>query len=174
MSFSPRERRALLCLARGLGALLAAGILSGCSSTGGVPAGAIGYFQAKVATPFFAYGPAQSFGADFTLPQGQRVLLVNKEPGYSRIKIETTQQFGYVATEDLAPAPPPPSPPKAQTARKSWFGRSSGRNTPRPTSSRRAGTPASGPVIQSGGLFGNDDLPPLPQGDPLQAGDKPH
>ena len=55
-------------------------------------------------TPFYRYGPAQSFGPDFQLLRGSRVLLVRRGFGFSRIQTEAGVP-GYVPTEDLAAEP---------------------------------------------------------------------
>ena len=58
---------------------------------------------------FYKYGPAQSFGPDFVLAKGRKVTMVERAFGYSRV---TTDEgvTGYVATDDVAPAPPEPAP----------------------------------------------------------------
>jgi hypothetical protein len=109
----------------------------------------------------FRYGPAQSFGADFTLAQGQHVIMLKKEFGYSRVMTDDGQS-GYVASEDLVAAPPPPPPSKTSSsgfARVPYTGRGGGRSG---TSSANA------QVIQGSPLFGEGELPPLPEKDPLQ------
>jgi hypothetical protein len=62
---------------------------------------------ANTRAPFYKYGPAQSFGADFSLLQGQRVTMNERSFGYSRV---TTAEgiTGYVATDQLTLAPPEP------------------------------------------------------------------
>jgi len=61
-------------------------------------------------TLFYSYGPAQATGPDFALYHGQRVTMLSHEYGYSHIAVEGTGKSGYVATEDLVPAPPSPHP----------------------------------------------------------------
>lgn len=63
---------------------------------------------------FFKYGPAQSFGPDFMLKKGERVTMLNRDWGFSRVQTENGVA-GYVATEDIEPAPPPPAPRIAST-----------------------------------------------------------
>jgi hypothetical protein len=65
-------------------------------------------------TPFYSFGPAQASGPDFALNHGSRVTMLSYQYGYSHVAVEGSGQSGYVATEDLAPAPaltgPEPSP----------------------------------------------------------------
>ncbi len=117
-------------------------------------------------TPMFRYGPAQSFGADFNLQQGQRVVMLRKEFGYSRVMTESGQT-GYVATEDIVPAPPESKP--NNTAR-------TGKlppliNTPSTGTSRRGVSSSNSRVLQGGPLFGPGELPPLPERE--ESGPKP-
>jgi len=56
---------------------------------------------------FFRLGPQQAGGADLSLRTGERVMLQRKEFGYSRVQLEDGQ-VGYMANEDLQPAPPEP------------------------------------------------------------------
>lgn len=85
--------------------------LGGCASPGPQPP----TDQFLVSVPksqFYKYGPAQAFGADFNLEKGQKVTMLKREFGYSRIQL-ADGQTGYVATEELTPAPPEPPPPRA-------------------------------------------------------------
>lgn len=85
--------------------------LGGCASPGPQPP----TNQFLVSVPkaqFYKYGPAQAFGADFNLEQGQRITMVKREFGYSRIQL-ADGQTGYVSTDELEPAPPEPPPPRA-------------------------------------------------------------
>lgn len=56
---------------------------------------------------FFRLGPQQAGGADRSLRTGERVMLLRKEFGYSRVQLED-EQVGYMANEDIQPAPPEP------------------------------------------------------------------
>ena len=56
---------------------------------------------------FFRLGPQQAGGADLSLRTGEFVMLQRKEFGYSRVQLEDGQ-IGYMANEDLQPAPPEP------------------------------------------------------------------
>ena len=59
---------------------------------------------------FFRLGPQQAGGADLSLRTGERVMLQRKEFGYSRVQLENGL-VGYMANEDITPAPPEPKPP---------------------------------------------------------------
>jgi hypothetical protein len=61
-------------------------------------------------TAFYTFGPAQASGPDFALSHGARVTMLSYEYGYSHVAVEGTGQTGYVATDDLAPAPPMATP----------------------------------------------------------------
>jgi hypothetical protein len=54
---------------------------------------------------FFKLGPQQAGGADFSLRAGETVMLQRKEFGYSRVQLENNL-VGYMANEDITPAPP--------------------------------------------------------------------
>jgi len=56
---------------------------------------------------FFRLGPQQAGGADLSLRSGKLVMKQRKEFGYSRVQLEDGQ-IGYMANEDLLPAPPEP------------------------------------------------------------------
>ena len=58
---------------------------------------------------FFRLGPQQAGGADLSLRTGERVMLQRKEFGYSRVQLENGL-VGYMANEDITPAPPEPKP----------------------------------------------------------------
>lgn len=92
-------------------------------------------------TALYKYGPAQSFGADFTLKYGTKVTLIERSFGYYRVMTDTGTA-GYVASEDLDVIPPEPL--------KKLEPRSTASNTHRTYS---------GPIKRS-------DVQPIP-GDPL-------
>jgi len=68
---------------------------------------------------FFRLGPQQAGGADLSLRTNEKVMLLRKEFGYSRVQLENGF-VGYMANEDIQPAPEPPPEPK----RKNLPGRS--------------------------------------------------
>lgn len=67
-------------------------------------------------SPIYRYGPAQSFGADFNLTKGMVVTMLKREYGYSHVMTEEGQS-GFVATEDLIPAPLPTPTPEAEPSK---------------------------------------------------------
>ncbi|RYD68632.1 MAG: hypothetical protein EOP84_29890 [Verrucomicrobiaceae bacterium] len=132
-------------------------LLSGCASNEPMPPSNKFLVSVKNAQ-FYKYGPAQAFGADFNLVQGQKVTMLKREYGYSRVMLEDGTS-GYMATEELKPAPPEPPPPKPAPVRKSsgggWF--SSGK----PKRSNVQPTPTDP-------LFDVNDVPlPLPDEEPV-------
>lgn len=58
--------------------------------------------------PFFRLGPQQAGGPNLSLRAGERVMLLRKEFGYSRVQLDD-KQIGYMANEDIQPAPPEPT-----------------------------------------------------------------
>jgi hypothetical protein len=110
---------------------------------------------------FYKYGPAQAFGADMKLPQGQKLTMLERQYGYSRVMLDDGTN-GYVATEDLKlapPEPPPPKPPKPSGIG-SWF-------SGKPKNSDVEGTP-------SEPLFDVNDVPlPMPESNTPAAAEKP-
>jgi hypothetical protein len=57
-------------------------------------------------TPFYRYGPAQTFGPDLQLLRGNTALLLRHGFGFSQILTEAGVA-GYVPTEDLGGEPDP-------------------------------------------------------------------
>jgi hypothetical protein len=92
-------------------AFAAAVLLCGCETT---PIEASPNFNGDMAVvtdyaSFFRLGPQQAGGADRSLRTGERVMLLRKEFGYSRVQLPDNQ-IGYMANEDMQPAPPEPKP----------------------------------------------------------------
>ena len=74
---------------------------------------------------FFRLGPQQAGGADLSLRTNEQVMLLRKEFGYSRVQLENGL-VGYIANEDIQPAPePPPDPERKRMMKKRKSGRSS-------------------------------------------------
>ncbi|MDQ6911375.1 MAG: hypothetical protein M3119_04415 [Verrucomicrobiota bacterium] len=68
---------------------------------------------------FYRYGPQQGNGPDETLPHDTLMTLIRPSFGYCKVQLVGTSKQGYVASEDIKPAPPtlvaaltapPPSP----------------------------------------------------------------
>jgi hypothetical protein len=102
-------------------ALAAASLLAGCKSTPKAQQG--GYFLISAQqAEFFKYGPAQSFGPDFMLSKGERVLMLDRSWGFSRVMTDSGVS-GFVSSDQLEPAPaPPPEPTKPKPSRRSGGG----------------------------------------------------
>lgn len=143
-----------------------AGCLAGCAGDGLVAPPGSQFVVGVAQTGFYKYGPAQTFGADFNLVQGQRVTMLKREFGYSHIQL-ANNQIGYAATEDLQPAPPSTPPPRTITAtpppRFAAGATKPGRRGSRP--SPRGPRPTS---VPGDPLFDLNDVPapPLPTHDP--------
>ena len=77
---------------------------------------------------FFRLGPQQAGGADLSLRTNEKVMLLRKEFGYSRVQLENGL-VGYMANEDIQPAPelPPDLERKRMSPKKKKGGRSSER-----------------------------------------------
>ena len=69
-------------------------------------------------TPFYHNGPAQGNGPDMSLLKGDEVRVIRKEIGYSFVLLEDGQG-GYIANDDLRPAPPEADVPKAKATPRS-------------------------------------------------------
>lgn len=65
--------------------------------------------------PVFSFGPTQFKGADVNLMKGAKVSLLTKEVGYSYVRLCDGRK-GYMANDDLAPAPKPSPTPKQKPA----------------------------------------------------------
>lgn len=130
-------------------------MLGACSSGPVIPNGTRFVVSAPKAQ-FFKYGPAQSFGADFVLPKGMYVILLERSFGFSRVMTEDGSA-GWVSSEDIAIAPPDPRPKASLAGRRgSGSGSGSGRmySGPRKTSNVES--------VPGADLFDMSDLPPPP------------
>lgn len=74
--------------------------------TNTVPSGSH-YLVSVPKAAFYKFGPAQSFGPDFVLNEGTKVIMLQHSFGYSHV-MTADGTSGYVSTEDLKPAPPGP------------------------------------------------------------------
>lgn len=89
--------------------LLALGFLPGCASSGQTSlADKGGKFFAVSAeqTSFYRYGPQQGNGPDESLPKDTLMKLIRPSFGYCKVQLVTGDKEGYVASEDIKPAPP--------------------------------------------------------------------
>ncbi|HEX8312525.1 MAG TPA: hypothetical protein VF614_14480 [Chthoniobacteraceae bacterium] len=151
--------------------LLAVALLcAGCETAQVAPPGSR-YVVNTTRAAFFKYGPAQSFGPDFNLIQGQRVTMLERSFGYSRV---TTDEgvTGYIATDQIQLAPPEPFEARPVTSAKlpplfSSREKKTGRNSQgSPGRSTSSGKPKRSSVqpTPSDPLFDVSDVPaPLPQ-----------
>jgi hypothetical protein len=98
MSWKPLSR-ILQCLAAAL-CLVA---LFGCE-TNNVASGSH-YVVSVPKASFYKFGPAQSFGPDFVLEEGAKVIMLEHSFGYSHV-MTADGTSGFVATEDLKPYEP--------------------------------------------------------------------
>lgn len=75
------------------------------------------YVVTAAAAFFFIYGPQQASGPDHVLPRGTLVSVHKIALGYARVSLTSGEQ-GYVAREDIKPAPPSllPTPTPSPTA----------------------------------------------------------
>jgi hypothetical protein len=91
---------------RVVGGLLAAAVLfSGCASETFAPEAAPEFVVIRDRVAFYRFGPAQAGRPEAELSRSQRVRVLRKEFGYSLVQLED-ERVGYVANEDIAPAPP--------------------------------------------------------------------
>ena len=56
-------------------------------------------------TPFYKYGPQQGSGPDTQLAQNSIMKVIRPSFGYVKVKLQDGES-GYVASEDIQPAPP--------------------------------------------------------------------
>ena len=139
-------------------ACVGAALFGGCAAS--KPGKGDGYFAvtAKMAQ-VYRFGPSQPTGADALLKQGQRVMMLRQEFGYSRVMTEDGMT-GYVANDLITPAPPPDKPRSAPGIFTMNLPPLPSRGTSMPgvSSANRA-------ILQSDPLFGGGKLPPLPNTD---------
>ena len=98
---------------------MASGLLAGCSRELAPPGSR--FLVSAQSAQFYKYGPAQSFGADFVLPKGQRVIMLDRSFGFSRVMTEDGIS-GWIASEELTAAPPEPRRAAAKGGRRGIAG----------------------------------------------------
>ena len=57
-------------------------------------------------TSFYRYGPQQGNGPDEALPKDTLMTLIRPSFGYCKVQLVGNSKEGYVASEDIKPAPP--------------------------------------------------------------------
>ncbi len=90
-------------------------ILTSCATQTYAPEEAPEYSVIRDFASLYKLGPMQGRGPDGTLRVGDRVKLIRKEMGYSFVLLEDSRT-GYVANEDIVPAPPRPPKPAAEAS----------------------------------------------------------
>jgi hypothetical protein len=90
--------------------LLAVLMLAACAGPTFTPDQAPAFIVQRQGAPFYRYGPQQAEPPEARLDKGERVLRLRAELGFSLVQL-ASGPAGYVANEDLAPAPPLPAPP---------------------------------------------------------------
>jgi hypothetical protein len=114
------------------------------------------YVVKSAKSEFYKYGPAQANGADLAIQRGTAVTMVRRDFGFSQIRLEDGT-IGYVATDDLKAAPPPPATPR-----------------PRGASQRRVASKSSNvKPIPGDPLFDINDVPAVLPSDPEPKPPKP-
>jgi hypothetical protein len=83
-------------------------LLGGCGLLKSRLAGAGGKFYCVDVkkTNFFKYGPQQGNGADKELPHDTLMTLIRPSFGYCKVHLTESGEEGYVASDDIRPAPP--------------------------------------------------------------------
>lgn len=82
-------------------------ILNACSTTKRSSFQTARYVVSVPKAAFYKYGPAQSFGPDSQLPKGQKLTKLDHSYGFSHVMTDDGTT-GYIANEDIQPAPPEP------------------------------------------------------------------
>jgi hypothetical protein len=79
-------------------------LTAGCASS--ITEGTVGDWYAVVTpeTPFYHYGPQQGTGPDSQLEKDSIMKVIRPSFGYVKVKLQDGES-GYVASEDIGPAP---------------------------------------------------------------------
>lgn len=72
-------------------------------------------------TPFYSLGPGQERGPDASLQRGELVKMLRREFGFSYVEIPDGR-VGYIANEEILPAPKREPEPTASPSRKNSAG----------------------------------------------------
>ncbi len=89
---------------RSLGALLSL-LVAGCAGVNFLPGEEPISLVVRGGAPFWTYGPQQAGGPNERLTLGDQIAVLRWEYGFSRVQLESGAT-GYVANEDIEPAPP--------------------------------------------------------------------
>lgn len=90
-------------------ACLALALLTSCASKRGASltqSGGKVFAVSAAETSFYRYGPQQGNGPDESLPKDTLLTLIRPSFGYCKVKLVGSEKEGYVASEDIKPAPP--------------------------------------------------------------------
>jgi hypothetical protein len=102
--FLTRSRTALI--ASSLAAVFLFGACAGKKTTILRQSGGKLFAVRAAQTSFYRYGPQQGNGPDETLPKDTLMTLIRPSFGYCKVKLIASEKEGYVASEDIQPAPP--------------------------------------------------------------------
>jgi hypothetical protein len=91
--------------------------LVGCATQSFDPDKAPEFLVQSDYSPFYSLGPGQERGPDVSLQRGERVKMLRREFGFSYVEIKGGRT-GYIANEEIAPAPQREAEPSASPARK--------------------------------------------------------
>lgn len=97
--------RTLRALVLGLLCSLASACSSQENAVAKAPSGKL-FAVASEQTSFYRYGPQQGNGPDASLPKDTLMKLIRPSFGYCKVQLVTGNKEGYVASEDIQPAPP--------------------------------------------------------------------
>jgi hypothetical protein len=92
-------------------------LLAGCASQSFDPDKAPEFLVQSDYAPFYSLGPGQGRGPDASLQRGERVKMLRREFGCSYVEIKGGRA-GYIANEEIAPAPQREPEPSASPSRK--------------------------------------------------------
>lgn len=150
-------------------------LLCGCATQTFSPDQAPEYMIIRDYTPFYANGPMQVSGPDTTLRTQTRVKLLRQEMGYSLVQMDDLRT-GYIANENMTPAPPRPPelkvPETSSTSGGSRNRRKNTTNSPRYTGEQNNDIPLPDANVPPPDLnVGPEDIPagtPPPSQEPVE------
>lgn len=91
--------------------------LAGCATQSFEPGKEPEFVVATDFAKFYLIGPGQGRGPDASLRTGEPMKMLRREMGYSFVQLQDGRS-GYVANEEIAPAPEPVATPKPKRPRK--------------------------------------------------------